>query len=55
MTFDYVGPNMTKEEETANYRDVIEIIDVDHLTMTFYGQGDDGKWHEFMKAYYTRV
>ena len=55
MTLNCVGPNMTKDGETANYRDVIEIIDADHRTLTSYGQDDKGEWQQFMKAYYTRV
>ena len=55
MTLNCVGPNMTKDGETANYRDVIEILDENHRTLTSYGQDDNGEWHEFMKAHYTRV
>ena len=55
MTLNCVGPNMTKEGETANYRDVIEIIDENHRTMISYGQDENGEWQEFMKARYTRV
>ena len=54
MTLSCVGPNMTKDGETANYRDVIEILDADHRTLNSYGQAEDGAWHEFMKARYTR-
>ncbi len=55
MTLSCVGPDMVKEGETANYRDVIAILDADHRTLTSYGQEEDGEWHEFMKAHYTRV
>jgi hypothetical protein len=55
MTLNCVGPNMEKEGETSNYRDVIEIIDDNHRTLTSYGQDDKGEWQEFMKATYTRV
>jgi hypothetical protein len=55
MTLNCVGPNMTKDGETANYRDVIEIIDANHRTLTSNGQDENGKWHEFMKARYTRI
>ena len=55
MTFHCVGPNMTKEGETANYRDVVEILDEDHRTLTSYGQDDHGEWQECMKAHYTRI
>jgi hypothetical protein len=55
MTLNCVGPNMTKDGETANYREVIEILDADHRTLTSYGQDDKGAWQEFMQAHYTRV
>jgi hypothetical protein len=55
MTLDCVGPHMEKDGETANYRDVIEIIDENHRTMTSYGEDDNGVWHEFMKSHYTRA
>ena len=55
MTLSCVGPDMEKEGQTANYRDVIEILDDDHRTLTSYGQDEKGEWHEFMKADYTRV
>lgn len=55
MTLDCVGPNMEKDGETANYRDVIEIIDDNHRILTSSGQQEDGSWQQFMKASYTRV
>ncbi len=55
MTLNCKGPSMTKDGETALYRDVIEIIDENHRTLTSTGQDDDGKWQDFMKASYTRV
>lgn len=55
MTLSCEGPHMTKDGETAHYRDVIEIIDENHRTMTSYGQGENGEWQEFMKIRYTRV
>lgn len=54
MTLDCVGPDMVKDGETANYRDVIEIIDDNHRTLTSYGQDENGGWQQFMKAHYTR-
>lgn len=41
--------------ETANYKDVIEIVDDNHRTLTSYGEQENGEWMEFMKATYTRV
>ena len=55
MTLSCVGPNMVKDGETANYRDVIEILDENHRTLTSYGQQENGEWQQFMKAHYTRV
>ena len=55
MTLNCVGPNMTKDGETANYRDVIEIFDENHRTLTSYGQDENGEWQLFMQAHYTRV
>lgn len=55
MTLSCTGPHMEKDGETANYRDVIEIIDENHRTLTSYGQDENGDWQQFMKAQYTRV
>ncbi|HLV80923.1 MAG TPA: DUF1579 domain-containing protein [Chthonomonadaceae bacterium] len=55
MTLNCVGPNMFKDGETANYRDVIEILDENHRTLTSYGQDENGEWQEFMKAHFTRI
>ncbi len=55
MTLNCEGPHMEKDGETANYRDVIEIIDDNHRTLTSYGQDEKGEWHQFMKANYYRV
>jgi hypothetical protein len=55
MTLNCQGPHMQKDGETANYRDVIELIDENHRQMTSFGQDDDGKWNQFMKVQYTRV
>lgn len=55
MTLDCVGPHMMKDGQTANYRDVHELIDANHRTMTSFGQDDDGNWHEFMTVSFTRA
>ena len=55
MTLNCVGPDMVNDGQTANYRDVIEILDADHRTLTSYGQQENGEWQQFMKARYTRV
>lgn len=55
MTLNCEGPSMVKDGETALYRDVIELIDENHRTLTSYGQDDKGEWQEFMKSHYYRV
>ena len=55
MTLDCVGPSMMKDGETANYRDIVEIIDANHRTLTSMGEDENGQWQEFMKSRYTRV
>lgn len=55
MTLNCVGPNMEKEGETANYRDIIEIIDENHRTMTSMGEQPNGEWMQYMKVSYTRA
>ena len=55
MTLKCVGPNMFKDGETANYRDVIEILDENHRTLISSGQAENGEWQQFMKAHYTRL
>ena len=54
MTLDCVGPSMTSDG-TANYRDVIEIQDANHRTLTSYWEGENGKYEEMMKVRYTRA
>ena len=54
MTLNCQGPNMEKDGETANYRDEIELLDRDHLTVTSYGEDENGEWQEHMKSSYTR-
>ncbi|HRI45349.1 MAG TPA: DUF1579 domain-containing protein [Fimbriimonadaceae bacterium] len=55
MTLDCVGPHMMKDGETANYRDVIEIIDANRRRLTSYGQDDDGNWIQFQKVEFYRM
>jgi len=54
MTLNCVGPDMVNDGQTANYRDMIEILDANHRTLTSYGEGPEGVWTQFMKATYTR-
>lgn len=54
LTLDCVGPSMTSDG-TANYRDVIEIQDDNHRTLTSYWEDENGKYQEMMKVRYTRA
>jgi hypothetical protein len=56
MTLNCVGPDMEVDGETANYRDVIEIVDDNHRTLTSYGEDKKtGEWQVWMTSRYTRV
>lgn len=55
MTLNCTGPHMEKDGETANYRDVIEIIDDNHRTLTSFGEDENGNWNQFMRASYSRI
>ena len=55
MTLDCEGPDMVVDGKTALYRDVIELIDANHRTLTSFGQDENGEWQEFMKVHYYRV
>lgn len=55
MTLDCIGPDMVNEGQTANYREVIEIVDENHRTLTGYGPGESGEWMEYLKFSYTRI
>jgi hypothetical protein len=54
LTLSAEGPDFSTEGKTAKYRDVIELKNDDHRTLTSYVLGDDGKWQEFMTANYWR-
>ena len=55
MTMNCEGPHMEKDGETANYRDVIELVDDNTRTLKSYGQDDKGEWQQFMTVRLTRV
>jgi hypothetical protein len=54
LTLDTEGPRFGGEG-TAQYQDIIEIIDDDHWIMSSHLLGDDGQWHSFMTAHYRRA
>jgi hypothetical protein len=55
LTLDTEGPAMGGEPKTAKYRDIVEIKSEDHRVLSSVVQGDDGNWHEVMRANYHRV
>ncbi len=55
LTLESTGPGMNGVGATARYRDVIEIVDESQRKFSSYTLREDGKWHEFMSARYTRV
>jgi hypothetical protein len=55
LTLESTGPAMAGPGTTARYRDVIEIVSASERLFNSYALQDDGKWHEFMTARYTRV
>lgn len=55
MTLSCEGPSFTKDGETANYKDIIQLVDENYRTLTSYGQDDDGNWQEWMKMHVRRA
>jgi hypothetical protein len=55
LTLDTEGPSFTAEGKMARYKDVIELKDDNHRTLSSSFLGDDGQWHHFMTANYRRV
>lgn len=49
-----VGPSMTGDGGTRNYRDVIEFLDDDTRTLRGQSQDDQGQWQDMMKVEYRR-
>lgn len=53
------GPKMTQEGNTTGemgaYRDVIEIVSPTQRFLKSHMLGDDGTWHHFVTAEYTRA
>ncbi|MGL4461246.1 MAG: DUF1579 domain-containing protein [Planctomycetia bacterium] len=48
LTLNTEGPNPADPGTTAKMRDVVEMKDKDHKTLTSYVQGPDGEWVKFM-------
>jgi hypothetical protein len=55
LTLEAEGPSFTQEGQMVLYRDVIEIVDVDHRTLSSYAPGAEGQWVRFMQSRYQRV
>lgn len=53
LTLDARGPSFTGDG-TANYQDIIEIVDKDHHLFRSRIQNKDGSWMQFMESTYTR-
>lgn len=55
LTLHTEGPDMTKEGETAQYKEVIEFTSDDERTFTSSVQGADGQWQQLMRSTYRRT
>ena len=53
LTLESEGPSMTGEG-LARYRDVVEVVDDDHRTLTGNVLGEDGAWQPMMTVRYRR-
>lgn len=53
LTLECEGPDPTTGK-VVKMRDVIELKDKDHKTLTSYALGEDGQWHSFMSMTATR-
>ena len=54
LTLNTEGPVFTEPGKYTKYKDVIELIDDDHRTLTSFILMDDGTWFEMMRADYWR-
>lgn len=55
LTLEAEGPSFTDPTKSQLYRDVYEIKSDKVRTLTAQMRGDDGEWHPFMTATYTRT
>ncbi|MBI2276779.1 MAG: DUF1579 domain-containing protein [Dechloromonas sp.] len=58
LTLNSEGPDMSPGAvpgRLAKYKDVIELKDADHRTLTSHCLGADGQWQQFMTARYQRT
>lgn len=54
LTLDCEGPSFTDPTKMTKYQDSFEMVDADHRRLSSQYLGDDGQWHKFMTATYTR-
>jgi hypothetical protein len=54
LTLNTEGPDISAPGKLAKMKDVIEIKDKDHRTLTSFMQGADGKWTQFMTMHVRR-
>jgi hypothetical protein len=55
LTLNAEGPSCAGDGKSAKYKDVIEVKSDGHRVLTSHMLGDDGEWHEFMRANYRKV
>jgi hypothetical protein len=55
LTLESEGPRFDGQPGSAQYRDVIELVDADTRLLHGNVQGDDGNWTRFMTARYRRA
>lgn len=55
LTLETEGPILGDPDRITKYREVIEIIDVDHRITRSMILGPDGEWFEFARAEYRRT
>ncbi|MGH7480975.1 MAG: DUF1579 domain-containing protein [Longimicrobiales bacterium] len=60
LELDAEGPSFSEEGEIikgrglTKYKDFIEFLDDDHRVLSSSQLGEDGEWHDFMRAEYRR-
>lgn len=55
LTLESEGPDFEKPGETANYRDIIEIVDDGERLFRAEVQNESGEWIEIMTARYRKI
>lgn len=54
LTLEAEGPDMTKPDQMAKYRDVVEMVDDDTRVIRSEAQVEDGSWTQIMSSTYRR-